>query len=446
MTAPLLEIAESVPHDTAAGFGVAGGAATRLLAGPPASAGAERYAAHLDRLGPAGHLGREPVELRSAVRASGLLGRGGGEFPLARKLDLAAASPGAPVVVVNASEGEPASRKDATLISLRPHVVLDGAEAVAAAIGAEEILVYLHRERAGVCGALVRALEERRRAGAAASIRLVDGPDRYVAGEASAVVRFLSGGPAAPRRTELPPAAAGVGGRPTVVSNAETFAHAGLVVRFGARWFAQAGTDGCPGSTLLTLAGDVSAPGTVVEVVSPTTFGQVLHEAGGLAVPPRALLLGGYAGSWVDAAAAWSAPVDRHALGLAGLRLGCGLVAALGDDRCGIAETARILAWLAGESAGQCGPCALGLPAMATLMGTVADGRARRADVRELRRLAASVRGRGACGHPTGAAEIVESALDTFADELRLHVRGRACRATGAGLPLPATPVDRSRR
>ncbi|HVC24810.1 MAG TPA: NADH-ubiquinone oxidoreductase-F iron-sulfur binding region domain-containing protein [Acidimicrobiales bacterium] len=420
-------------------FGIAGEAVTRLLAGPAASAGAEPYAAHVARLGPPGHRRQSPEELRSAVGESGLLGRGGGEFPLSRKLDLAVMSPGDSIVVVNASEGEPASRKDATLLELRPHLVLDGADAVAAAVGATEIVVYLHRGRSATDRNVVRALIERDRVpGAGATrVRLVDAPDRYVAGEASAVVRFMSGGAPAPRRTSLPPAASGVGGRPTVVSNAETYAHVALIARYGAAWFATAGSTGSPGSTLLTLAGDVAAPGTVVESLGPTTIGSILSGPGGLAHPPVAVLIGGYSGSWVDGGVAWATPLDRHALANAGVRLGCGLVAVLGTGACGIAETARLLRWLAGESAGQCGPCAFGLPAIADLAGMLADGRARRSDVRELRRLAASVRGRGACGHPTGVAELVESALDTFAVELRRHLGGRACASAGAGFPLP---------
>lgn len=446
MTSPLLEL-DGTPRRAPRAVTVAGGPAARLLAGPDGCEGPEPLEAHLERLGPPGHLGRRPEEIRSIVRAAGVLGRGGGEFPLARKLELAASSQGARLVVVNASEGEPASRKDATLLGLRPHLVLDGADAVAAAVGAREILLYVHRERVALCRALGRALAERRSAGPGpAETRLVAAPDRYVAGEASAVVRFLSGGPAAPVRSAAVPASSGVLGRPTVVSNAETVAHVALATRFGAEWFAAAGSPGCPGSTLLTLAGDVSLPGDVVEVVGAATFADVLGGLGGLSRAPQAVLLGGYAGSWVDGGLAWRSPVDRHALRSAGVRLGCGLVAVLGEGRCGIAETARIVQWLAGESAGQCGPCALGLPAIASALAALAAGRARRVEVRALRRLVASVRGRGACGHPTGVAEIVESALETFAAELRDHTRGRGCVASGAGLPLRGAHLTETRR
>lgn len=447
MSAPSLAVAGPALARRHAGFGVAGAEGTRLLGGPGAEAGAESLEEHVHRLGALDLATVAPEVLRSLVRSSGLLGRGGGQFPLARKLDLAAQSPGVPVVVVNASEGEPASSKDQTLLRLRPHLVLDGAEAVAAAVGAVEITIYHHSSRRSAASAVELAVEQRRRARSGrrdGGLRLgptyhvVDAPDRYVAGEASAVVSFLDGRPGLPARRALPPAAAGVGGRPTVVSNTETYAHVGLLTRFGVPWFRSAGSPGSPGSSLLTLAGAVPVPGTVVEVVRTETLGEILASAAGLAEPPRAVLLGGYGGTWIDGRVAWTTPVDRHALQHAGAPLGCGLVAVLGNGSCGIAETARLLGWMAEQSAGQCGPCALGLPRIAELAGALAGGRASRRQLGDLRRLAASVRGRGACGHPTGAVGLLESALDTFAEELRHHLRGSSCRAAGAGLPTRA--------
>ncbi|HUZ19600.1 MAG TPA: NADH-ubiquinone oxidoreductase-F iron-sulfur binding region domain-containing protein [Acidimicrobiales bacterium] len=422
----------------AARFGVAGSAGTRLLGGPPRSAGTEGLADHERRLGPLSLDHVPPAALRDAVRESRLLGRGGGQFPTATKLDVAAQAPGTPIVVVNASEGEPASRKDRTLLELRPHLVLDGAEVAAAATGADEIIVYLHRRRLRSTSALEEALRERHRAGR--PVRLVDAPERYVAGETSAVVSYLGGTGALPRRDALPAAAAGVAGRPTVVGNAETIAHLALVARFGAAWFATAGSPEAPGSTLVTLAGAVAVPGVVVEVLGGVTIGDLLATVGGLDVPPRAVLLGGYAGTWIDGDVAWRTPLERHALGVAGASLGCGLIAVLGGGACGLAETARLLRWMAGQSAGQCGPCAIGLPSLSVLADEVVGGLASRRDVRRLRQLAASIRGRGACGHPTGAVNLLESAIATFERELAQHLRGRACpEGRGPGtFPLPA--------
>ena len=427
-------------------FGVAGSPGTRLLAGPARSLGTETLAGHDHRLGIVELDDVTPQALRDTVRASGLLGRGGAGFPMATKLDLAAASPGTPIVVVNASEGEPASRKDHTLLELRPHLILDGAHVAATAVGADEIVVYSHHANWRANAALLRALGERRDAGRAnLPVRVINAPDRYVAGETSAVVSYLSGNGALPRRGAQPAAKVGIAGRPTVVNNAETFAHLALIARFGPAWFSQAGTPEAPGSTLITLAGSVAVPGLVVEIVGPVTIGHVLESMGGLDAAPRAVLLGGYGGTWITGEAAWCTPLERHHLGARGLSLGCGLLAVLDDDACGLVETARLLRWLAGQSSGQCGPCVFGLPALAELVDDIAAGTSRRADLRRLREHAASVRGRGACGHPTGAVNLVESALETFTPELAMHLRGEVCDPSGGPAPFPL-PHERAVR
>lgn len=419
-------------------FGVAGAPGTRLLAGPPRAEGAEDLAGHLARLGPFEPANRSAGELRGEVAAAGLTGRGGGQFPLARKLATVASAPGDPLVVVNASEGEPASRKDRTLLALRPHLVLDGALAAAHATGARQVVVYLHRARRAATAALEAALAER--GTLAVDVRLVDAPAGYVSGESTAVVGYLEGDGALPGRRSLPVAAAGVHGRPTLVSNAETLAHLALVARYGAGWFRRAGSPQQPGSTLVTLAGAVVVPGLVAEVVDPLPMGRLLATVGGLDRPPAAVLVGGYEGAWVDGPTAWATPVDRALLAAAGTPLGCGLLAVLSEGSCGLATTARLLAWLAGESAGQCGPCVLGLPALAAAFARLAEGGATRADERRTRQLVAAVRGRGACGHPTGVATLAESALEVFADELRRHRRRRPCDPAVDGFPLPGPP------
>jgi NADH:ubiquinone oxidoreductase subunit F (NADH-binding) len=409
-------------------FGVAGSPGTRLLAGPAQSMGSETLDSHERRLGAVTSIGTSPQALRDAVRASGLMGRGGAGFPTATKFDVAAAAPGRPIVVVNASEGEPASAKDRTLLELRPHLVLDGADLAAFAVGAHEIVIYFHRSHLRANAALEQALAERRDAGrSGARVRVINAPDRYVAGETSAVVSYLSGHGALPRRGAQPAAQVGIANRPTVVNNAETLAHLALIARFGPDWFAQVGALDAPGSTLITLAGSVAVPGLVVEILGPATIGRVLESVGGLDSVPRAILLGGYGGTWISGEAAWHSPLERHRLKSLGMSLGCGLVAVLNGQVCGLAETARLLRWLAGESSGQCGSCVFGLPVLAGFVDDIIAGRSRRSDLRRLREHAASVRGRGACGHPTGVVTLVESALDTFAPELASHLRGAAC-------------------
>ncbi len=397
----------------------------RLLAGPRGEEGSESLEQHERRLGALDLDGVSARQLRQEVRESGLLGRGGGGFATATKFDVAAESPGTPIVVVNASEGEPASRKDRTLMELRPHLVLDGAEAAAAAVEANDIVIYTHRSHAKANESLRRALSQRGDAGV--RVRIVEAPETYIAGETSAVVSYLDGRGALPSRGVVPAARRGIASRPTVVNNVETLAHLGLIARYGAKWFAQVGAPEAPGSTLLTLAGAVSQPGLVVEVLAPMTFGEVLKTYAHLRTVPRAVLLGGYEGTWLPGATALTMPVERHRLAQLGASLGCGLVAVLDDDVCGLAQTARLVDWLSSQSAGQCGPCIFGLPSLNEEFSRLVEGRSRKGDLRRLREVASSIRGRGACGHPTGVVTLIETALDTFGPEVQSHLRGEVC-------------------
>jgi NADH:ubiquinone oxidoreductase subunit F (NADH-binding) len=409
-------------------FGILGDPQTRLLAGPPAHRGVESLSSHLGRLGPL-VLPKDKDQVLELVTSSGLVGRGGGEFPVARKLATAGAAGGDPIVVVNGSEGEPASRKDRTLLEHRPHLVLDGAEVAASAVGASEIVVYTHAARLATRRSLARAIRER---GAVshvngARVHVALAPGTYVAGESSAVVSVLEGRGPLPTRRHVPVAVSGFAGRPTVVSNVESISHLALLARFGPEWFTAAGSEDAPGSTLVTLAGGVSHPGLVVEVLAPVPLGDVLRRHGGIDSPAPAVLVGGYGGRWVGGDAAWHAPVDRAALRQAELGLGCGLIAPLPHRSCGLATTWHLLDYLASQSAGQCGPCVLGLPTLADELAMIVRGSAGRGDIRRLTRKAIDLRGRGDCAHPDGASMLLESALEVFAADATGHARGRPC-------------------
>ncbi|HEV7466286.1 MAG TPA: NADH-ubiquinone oxidoreductase-F iron-sulfur binding region domain-containing protein [Candidatus Dormibacteraeota bacterium] len=396
-----------------------------LLSGPDPRAGMEGAAAHLSRLGPLPSTGSELVDV---LGRSDLRGRGGAAFPVGRKWRAVAERRGArPVVLVNGAEGEPLSAKDRVLMAARPHLVLDGAVLAVRAAGAGEVVLYVGAEHAAAATALRRALAERpepeRR-----STRIVAAPPRYVSGEESAAVHFLNDGVALP--TSLPPRPyeRGVDGRPTLVQNVESLAHAAMIARHGDRWFRDLGRGEAAGTALLTLSGAVGAPG-VVEVAQGTTVGEAVSAAGGLTAPSRAVLLGGYFGGWVAAEAAWGLPLDAAGLRDRGYSLGCGVVAVLPEHRCGVVETARIMAYLAEQSARQCGPCVFGLRAIAGAVHRVAGSTAEADDLERIRRWSGELRGRGACHHPDGASGLLLSALRVFEEEFIQHHRRGSCSA-----------------
>lgn len=384
---------------------------------------------------------RETSGLIEQIDQAGLCGRGGGAFPMAAKMRAVAQSPGRPIVVINAVEGEPASLKDRTLMETLPHLVLDGGSLAAHALGAEEVILCISDSAGGALESSSAAITERRQHRGDPRLHLVSVPDTYISGQESALVNHLSGGPAIP--TFTPPMAfqRGVRRRPTLVNNAETLAHLALIARHGPKWFRALGTPAQPGSTLVTLAGDVRRPG-VYEIEYGASLSSLLEAADGSTGEPRAILMGGYAGSWIDARSLQHIELCDERLASFGASLGAGVVLVLSEPACAVAETVRVARWMSSQSAGQCGPCVHGLRALCDQIEQLALGRSEGQARQQLARLAALTSGRGACRHPDGAVRFILSALEVFAEEFASHARRGPCRACHGPrrLPLPASP------
>lgn len=408
------------------------GTARRLLAGPPLRGGPESLTEHLTRLGPVptGIAARRAI---GELEAAGILGRGGAGFPLGRKwraiADRVAAGGPQAVVVANGAEGEPASAKDQVLMERRPHLVIDGAVIAADAIGADEIVFYVGREHTAAVAAMSSALAMRA-AGIRPKVALMEAPIGYVAGEATAVVHYVNARDARPTSTPPRMSERGVDGRPTLVQNVESLAYAALIARQGAAWYRSAGRLDTRGTALVTLSGPVREPG-VREIELGTPLGDVVAEAGGVTAAVGAVLMGGYFGTWAAPADVWAMPLDPAVMRERDLAFGCGIIGLQPAAECGLVATTKILRFLADASARQCGPCTYGLPAMADAMERISLGTAKDDDLDNLQRWTAMVAGRGACSHPDGAVQHLESALAVFADDLVSHVDQRWCLAAG---------------
>jgi len=427
----------------------------RLLAATPP----EGLAGHVARYGPIPfrgrrqHGGRARVgvpggegRLIDSVERAGLAGRGGAEFPAAQKLRSVLdrsrkglGGRGGAMVVANGAESEPISMKDRALLTVAPHLVLDGISLAAESVGAVEAFLCLNGDDEALRRRLGDAVAERQQAGAGPiPIRIAAVPPGYVSSEESALIHLLNGGPALPTFVPPRPFQKGVRGRPTLVNNVETLAHLALIARYGPGWFRAVGTQAAPGSALITVAGAVNRPG-VQEIALGTGLREVLAAAGGPAEPPQAILAGGYFGGWLPASDVPQIRVSGPDLRAAGGRLGAGILVALPESACGIAETARVARYLASQTAGQCGPCVNGLPAIAEALEHIAwRGRDARAQ-HWLGQLLGLVEGRGACHFPDGAARFVASALDVFAADVRQHLHSGPChRVTRRGvIPVP---------
>jgi NADH:ubiquinone oxidoreductase subunit F (NADH-binding) len=405
----------------------------RLLAGLPAEGTAD-LRAHLAQWGPLPPLTAK--EVIDAVERSGLLGRGGAGFPTGRKMRTVAAGRRRAVVVANGAEGEPASAKDRLLLARVPHLVLDGVALAARAVDADEAHLVVHR--GGRLSAMLQSQVAARR-GDGVRLAVHELPTRYVASEETALVHWLNGGEAKPTFVPPRPFEQGVARRPTLVNNVETLAHVATLTRRGSEWFREVGDVDEPGTLLVTVNG-AGADRRVAEVPTGTTIEALADRAGLDLASSPGVLVGGYFGTWLPTAYAAQLPLTHRAMRSAGAALGAGVVAALPADRCGVIETARVAAYLAGHNAGQCGPCVNGLPAIAGALRDLAQGRWD--DDRQwpaLERWLSVVPGRGACRHPDGAVRFVATALSTFAADVARHRGGRPCPQAGAPgwLPVP---------
>jgi NADH:ubiquinone oxidoreductase subunit F (NADH-binding) len=383
---------------------------------------------------------RAADRLIDVVERSGLTGKGGAGFPAARKLRSVAAGQGPAVVVANGCEGEPASRKDRLLLNRTPHLVLDGISLAAFTVGAREAYLAVHND-ATLIDDLEAAVAARNVAGIdPVPIEIVGVDHRYVASEQTAIAAHLNGRPGLP--TFAPPRTheRGVGGRPTAVSNVETLAHLALIARYGHTWFRQAGTLSAPGTTLVTISGAIARPG-VYEIELDTPIGDVLMSAGGPVERPQAVLVGGYFGTWLPAEVAWRTPMSQPGLRSIGGAMGAGILVVLPEASCGLAETARVVRYLANETAGQCGPCVFGLPALADAMADLAYQGGRGDAIDRIDRMIPLVEGRGACRHPDGATQLAASALAAFGRDAHGHDQRGPCYGIQRA-PLLPVPGD----
>lgn len=360
------------------------------------------------------------------VERSGLLGRGGAAFPLGVKLAsvrAAAARRGRDAIVVaNGEEGEPASVKDRWLLRNRPHLVLDGLRLAAATVAATRVYVYVSDPAAArsVENALAEVGTEVL-GGLTISVFTVEAG--YVAGEETAAVRAINGGPAKPTDKPPRPYQTGVAQRPTLVSNVETLANLPYLQQHGAAAFRSAGTALSPGTFLATVTGG-GRPPVLYELPHGIAISELLQLHGVPLDQVRGLLMGGYFSGLLNREAL-NATLDHETLRAGGSGLGCGAMAVLTDD-CPVAVAASVLAYFGRENAGQCGSCFNGTAAMAAVAEALRDGAATAEEVERLQRWAGVLPGRGACGTLDGATNVAASLLIRFPESVAEHLDG-AC-------------------
>ena len=412
MTTAMIRPASTAPADpTAWSIG-----APRLLAGLDHGLHRLDHRAHYAVHGPQPAV--DLPRLLGVLDGVALAGRGGAGFPLAAKIR-ALPTGTRREVVVNGCESEPASVKDRLLLRFTPHLVLDGALALAASLGAHRVTLAVHDSLSA--DSVRAAIAER---SDARNVRIHRVPGGFVSGEARAVMRSIRRGPAIPPGRRIHASSYGA-----ILGNVETFAQLAVLLRLGPQRYGATGSLAEPGTTLLSLGGAVSRSG-VVEVPLGIPLGVLLEASH--AAPAQAVVVGGYHGSWLPADP--ELRLSRAGVTQAGGSFGAAVVLVLDHETCGLGELLGVTDWLAAESAKQCGPCVFGLPALARDVRAIWSGD-RNGLARGLRH-ADLVDGRGACRHPDGAARFVRSGLDALSDDIAAHQRGGCGRPVRGQLPI----------
>ena len=359
-----------------------------------------------------------PEEIIHFVEGSGLRGRGGGGYPLARKLRAARgnAAGGEAFVIANAYDADPDSPLSQTLLARNAEAVLAGLALAARAVGARRVFLYLRPD------APAEAAWSSEREGL--SIEVVRGPGGFMGGEETALLAVLESKRAMARQRPPYPASQGLGLRPTVVASAETLAWLPFIVAGGAK----------PLTKLVSVTGAVRSP-QVLEVGLGATLQDILTEAGGAIGELKAVHVGGPTGGLLTAEQL-ATKLDFDALRAAGTHMGSAQIRAIGDGVCIVAEAGRLFAYLAKEACGICVPCRVGTKRVQGILEGISSGLGRDDDLPWLGELGDHLNEFSLCGFGITSASILRTSLGSFAADYRAHLDGRC--PTGTCAPTRA--------
>ena len=374
------------------------------------------------------------------IKKAGLRGRGGAGFPTGIKWEkVLNHRVKERYFVCNAGEHEPGTFKDRYLVKHRPHQLLEGCLIAAHTVNAKAAFIYLNHEYEEEHRHLEQAMAQAKAKGLIGKnimgrgldleIEIFSGQGSYVAGEETAMLESMQGRPAMPRqKPPFYPTDFGLYGKPTLVNNVETLCNIPQIIRRGAGWFTEVGTEKCPGTMLFSLSGAVNRPGVYeLPLGSPL---RVLIEQHGGGVPKgrkvKAVFPGGPAFSMVTADQLDLA-MDFDSLKKAGTGLGSAGVIVVDDATCMVAQTLTFSNFFKGESCGQCPSCRMGTINLATLMEKIERGEGTQKDMDSLLQLCGFVKGTGYCTLVTGAAVLVQSSVKLFKQEFDEHIALKRC-------------------
>jgi len=402
-------------------------------------------------------LGMQAADLVTAVKDSGLRGRGGAGFPTGLKWSFLPPPDGGPrYLVVNADESEPGTCKDIPLMLANPQVLIEGVAITSYAIGCNHAFIYVRGEVLHVVRRLHRAVEEAYAKGYLGKNILGSGYDldvtvhagagAYICGEETALLDSLEGRRGQPRLKPPFPAVAGLYSRPTVVNNVESIASVPSIINDGVDWFRSMGTEKSTGYGIFSLSGHVTRPGQY-EAPLGITLRELLDMAGGMRDGHRLKF-------WTPGGSSTplftdehlDVPLDYESVGAAGSMLGTRALQIFDETTCVVRAVSRWADFYAHESCGKCTPCREGTYWMKLILGRIEDGQGTFEDLDTLLDVCENILGRAFCALGDGATSTVTSGIQLFREEFEAHITGQGCPFDPAAAALfEYTPRSRRR-
>jgi NADH-quinone oxidoreductase subunit F len=389
---------------------------------------------------PAQVLGKmTPDEAIEVVKASGLRGRGGAGFPTGLKWSFVPKqTPKPKYLVCNADESEPGTFKDRELMEKNPHLLIEGMLLAAYAIQAHTGYIYLRGEFDYIQTILDRAIAEARAArllgddvlgtGFAFQLHTHLGAGAYICGEETALLSSLEGYRGQPRLKPPFPAVEGLYACPTVVNNVETLMNVPHILKKGAAWFRQWGTEKSPGTKIFSVSGPVKRPGNYEVPMGVPLQTLIDAHCGGMleGYAIKAVIPGGSSVPLLPASML-STGLDFESMVAAGTLLGSGGVIVIDDQTCIVDALWNITRFYEHESCGKCTPCREGTYWMSEVFERLESGHGREKDIDLLWDVSDNIMGKSFCALGDAAAMPVMGAIKHFREEFEFHVRHRRC-------------------
>ncbi|MEU4608302.1 NADH-quinone oxidoreductase subunit NuoF [Kribbella sp. NPDC023972] len=380
----------------------------------------------------------QPADVVTAVKDSGLRGRGGAGFPTGMKWSfIPQDNPKPKYLVVNADESEPGTCKDIPLMLASPHTLVEGVIIASYAIRASTAFIYVRGEVLHVVRRLQQAVEEAKAAGFIGTDILGSGYDldvivhagagAYICGEETALLDSLEGRRGQPRLRPPFPAVAGLYGCPTVINNVESIASVPAIIKNGADWFSSMGTEKSKGMTLYSLSGHVTRPGQY-EAPLGITLRQLLDLAGGVREGHELKFwTPGGSSTPLLTAEHLDVPLDYEGVGSVGSMLGTKALQIFDETTCVVRAVLRWTEFYKHESCGKCTPCREGTWWLVQILERLEHGKGTEEDLDTLLDLCENILGRSFCALGDGATSPITSSIQYFKDEYLAHFENGGC-------------------